>query len=121
MEYDTKQKKEVMDELKKSPAALSASQIACNMKSTGASTVYRILTQAVSDGTVSMSVRGRTRYYSYLGGCHHLHATCMQCGAFIHLDDEISNDISNLLEKNGLAVSPESVISCLCPQCRGKK
>ena len=33
MEYDTKQKKEVMDELKKSPVALSASQIACNMKS----------------------------------------------------------------------------------------
>ena len=64
----------------------------------GKSTVYRLVSELVSEGRISRISDGRTRRitYQYVGAeaCHsHLHLKCKGCGKLVHLDDEVSEKL----------------------------
>ena len=116
MSYDTHQKRLVLDCLADSGRAMSAS-----VPQVGSSSVYRILSQALEEGTVAASRNGRTRLFSYVGSCHHhLHASCMRCGALVHMDEDSSRRMERLLEGQGLSIAEDAVIPCICSECRRK-
>lgn len=122
MSYDTHQKRLVLEALRESGECLSAAELAERLPEVGFSSVYRILSQAAGENLVAVTARGRTRFYSYLGGCqHHLHGSCVRCGALIHLDEETSSRISEILEEKGLSLECDCLIPCLCPACSRKE
>lgn len=119
MSYDTHQKRLVLDCLADSGRAMSASEIASAVPQVGSSSVYRILSQALEEGTVAASRNGRVRLFSYVGRCHHhLHANCMRCGALVHMDEDSSRRMERLLEDQGLSIAEDAVIPCICSECR---
>ena len=71
---------------------------------TGKSTLYRLMTALVADGTVRRFVRGNSRQFTYqiLGDehCHdHLHLKCVDCGRVVHLDHDITAFVERELLK----------------------
>ena len=119
MSYDTHQKRLVLDCLADSGRAMSASEIASAVPQVGSSSVYRILSQALEEGVVAASRNGRVRLFSYVGRCHHhLHASCMRCGALVHMDEDSSRRMERLLEGQGLSIAEDAVIPCICSECR---
>ena len=94
---------------------------AAGLPQVGLSSVYRILSQALEEGTVASSRNGRVRLFSYVGRCHHhLHASCMRCGALVHMDEDSSLRMVRLLEGQGLSIAEDAVIPCICSECRRK-
>lgn len=72
--------------------------VACPDKAPGKSTVYRLITHLVNDGTVKRFARsgGRKFAYQIVAGEHcdcHLHLKCMECGKLLHLNDKVSDEL----------------------------
>ena len=67
----------------------------------GKSTVYRLVSRFVDEGTLRKIADVKTRHNSYqwIGeGCsHHLHLKCTVCGQVIHLDHETSHKFEDTL------------------------
>ncbi len=67
----------------------------------GKSTVYRLVSRFVDEGSVRKIADVKTRHNSYqwIGeSCaHHLHLKCTVCGRVIHLDHETSHQFENTL------------------------
>lgn len=119
MKYDTAQKREVLRTLRESPVALSAQEISSRIEGVGLSTVYRLLAQLKEEGLAAEQLSGRVRTFSYLGGCsHHLHASCGSCGALVHLDEDTSRRIQDILREKGLELASDCLIPCICPECQ---
>lgn len=122
MEYDTRQKKAVLDLLRSSHEGLGARELASRLDGVGLSTVYRILSQARHEGLVAPAMRGRERIWSYVGSCsHHLHGVCASCGELVHLDEDLSGKMACLLASKGLALSEDAMISLICPKCAKRR
>ena len=124
MNYNTRQKTEVLELLRKSTHALCAGDMITALPDVGSSSIYRILSSLEEEGLVSSFVRKRRRLYSYTGSCsRHLHASCSSCGALIHLDEDTSRAITALLASKGLCINGGCMISLICPQCieKGEK
>lgn len=71
----------------------------------GKSTVYRLMTGLVEDGTVRRFVKGNSRQFTYqiLGGeaCHaHLHLKCVDCGRVVHLDHDTTEFVEERLKRH---------------------
>ena len=113
--YNTQQKKELMDFLKKHPErAYTIDDIAAGMKSDpefsnppGKSTIYRLMPGLAQENLVKCfsAGRGTKATYHIMGGesCHfHIHLKCTGCGKLLHMSDEASKAISgNLLHDSG--------------------
>ena len=113
--YNTQQKKELMDFLKKHPErAYTIDDIAAGMKSDpefanppGKSTIYRLMPGLAQENLVKCfsAGRGTKATYQIMGGesCHfHIHLKCTGCGKLLHMSDEASKAISgNLLHDSG--------------------
>ena len=109
-QYHTHGRQQLLAFLQKNAErAYTIEEIAAEMPSEavpGKSTLYRLMTQLVSEGTVRRFVRGNSRQFTYqiLGGesCHtHLHLKCVDCGRVVHLDHTISAYVEErLLRKN---------------------
>jgi Fur family ferric uptake transcriptional regulator len=90
---------------------------------TGKSTLYRLMTALVADGTVRRFVRGNSRQFTYqpFGGedCHaHLHLKCVDCGRVVHLDHDVSEYVEErLLRQNHFAT--DEVATMLWGRCEG--
>lgn len=122
MNYNTRQKTEVLELLRKSTHALCAGDIIRQLPDVGSSSIYRILSSLEEESLVSSFVRNRRRFYSYTGSCsHHLHASCSSCGTLIHLDEEASRAITALLASRELSINEDCMISIICPQCMKKE
>ena len=122
MEYDTRQKKELLALLKTASGGLSAADIAARLPSVGLSSVYRLLAKAQEEGLVVSSMKGRVRLWSYVGSCsHHMHGCCTSCGALVHLEEDVSRRIASALDEEGLELDQESPIGILCPECRKRR
>lgn len=122
MSYNTQQKRDVLNTLKNSDKALTAAEVAEALPSVGLSSVYRILSSLEKEGLVAVSVKERKRCYSFLGSCQrHLHATCRECGSLVHLDEEASRRIEEILEEEGLQLEEDALIPCICNTCRERK
>lgn len=90
----------------------------------GKSTVYRILSGLVKDGTVKRISDGKSRHvrYQYLGEkrcAEHLHLKCRLCGRLIHLDRATSELILGSLERcGGFSLDPTEILSGSCEDCK---
>ncbi|MBQ8380835.1 MAG: transcriptional repressor [Clostridia bacterium] len=128
MKYNTG-KKELIVKLLSDKAERSFSLVEiCEMVAAdghGESTVYRIVSELVSEGSVRRISDGKTRHctYQYVGGeeCRtHLHLKCSKCGRLIHLEKSLSHElIDTLLDRKGFEVEDGSMIFGRCKACAG--
>lgn len=89
----------------------------------GKSTVYRIVSELVSEGKLKRLSDGKTRHctYQYVGDekcVSHLHLKCRDCGKLIHLCDEISKEFANaLLSEDGFIIDAGAMLFGKCAEC----
>ena len=130
--YNTQQKKELMDFLKKHPErAYTIDDIAAGMKSDpefanppGKSTIYRLMPGLAQENLVKCfsAGRGTKATYQIMGGesCHfHIHLKCTGYGKLLHMRDEASKAISgNLLHDSGFMLDMgRTILFGLCGSC----
>ena len=91
----------------------------------GKSTVYRIISKLVDEGTVKRFVKGKSRQFLYqISGCEnqvtHLHLKCVECGKLFHIDTIISDKITNQILKtyNFNLDSEKTVLFGRCNNCK---
>lgn len=94
----------------------------------GKSTVYRLMTKLVAEGTVKRFVRGNSRKFAYqiVMGEHcdcHLHLKCMGCGRLIHLDESVSDELLDKVKSiSDFSVNEEAtVLFGSCADCKKDK
>ena len=89
----------------------------------GRSTVFRIVSELVSDGCLRRLSDGKTRRctYQYVGDehCHrHLHLKCRGCGRLIHLDESVSRTFEEkILSVGGFEIEAGSFLFGTCRDC----
>lgn len=93
----------------------------------GKSTVYRLMTKLVEEGTVKRFVKGNSRHFVYQllrgGDCQgHLHLKCNGCGTLLHLDRGTSDLLlSAVAGAQHFAVSKQdTVLFGTCAHCLRK-
>ncbi|MBQ4650030.1 MAG: transcriptional repressor [Firmicutes bacterium] len=104
--YRTQQKTDLIDFLKcHAERAFTIDEIVEKMKADpafenapGKSTVYRLMSKLVEEGTVTCFSKGGgvKATYQIIGGehCHHhMHMKCTGCGRLIHMSDEESEKL----------------------------
>ena len=91
----------------------------------GKSTVYRLMTHLVEDGSVKRFMRknSRTSAYQIVLGEHcdcHLHLKCLDCGRLIHLEESVSDELlDKVRDVNNFAISEEAtVLFGRCADCK---
>ena len=134
-QYETEQKKILLEFLTKNAhQAYSVDELVSGMKETygegvpGVSTVYRLMTKLVGEGTVKRFVKGHSRRFVYqiVDGTHcrsHLHLKCMECGKLLHLDERISDALLDQIRaNNSFSVNEEeTVLFGECAACSHQK
>ncbi len=92
------------------------------------STIYRLITKLVEEGTVKRFVRGNSRKFAYqiVMGEHcdcHLHLKCIGCGRLIHLDESVSDELVDRVKSiSDFSVNEEAtVLFGSCSECKNKK
>ena len=90
----------------------------------GKSTVYRLITRFVEEGTVKRFERGHSRRFAYqiVSGerCHfHLHMKCSSCGKLFHLDEGVSDELLHKIKRlcNFSISETDTVLFGLCGKC----
>ena len=97
----------------------------CGDSAPGKSTVYRLITHLVEDGTVKKFSDEGSRKWSYqiVMGEHcdcHLHLKCMDCGRLIHLDESVSDELLDKVRTiSDFSVNEEATV--LFGRCGGCK
>ena len=97
----------------------------CGDSAPGKSTVYRLITHLVEDGTVKKFSKDGSRKWSYqiVMGEHcdtHLHLKCMDCGRLIHLDESVSDELLDRVRSiSNFSVNEEATV--LFGRCGGCK
>ena len=126
MKYNTAKKTEIIEFLKSNPDSLNTAEDICRAvlkDGRGKSTVYRILSDYVEDGTVKRVSDSKSRRvtYQYIGSaqCHtHLHLKCQGCGRLIHLDCAVSQILEKkLFTSEGFALDVGSLLYGRCNLC----
>lgn len=92
------------------------------------STLYRLMTALVKEGTVRRFVRGNSRQFTYqlFGGkeCDaHLHLKCVDCGTVVHLGHDVSEFVEAcLLKQNHFSAdSSATILWGRCDNCTAKR
>ena len=89
----------------------------------GQSTVYRLVSELVKEGTVRRISDGKTRHctYQYVGGAEcksHLHLKCRECGRLIHLEKALSSRLlAEVFEAGGFTVEGGGMLFGKCRDC----
>ncbi len=129
-EYNTEQKKLLLDFLEKNhDSAYTIEEITNELKSRGAtvgkSTVYRLMTRLVEEKRVKRQLSDGSRKAIYRitldSHCHnHLHLQCIKCGRVLHLDEEVSDKLLDTVKQiNDFSVSEEdTVLMGKCADCK---
>lgn len=131
-EYVTEQKKTLQKILEDNcdkaytvDELLQKMKIACESDAPAKSTVYRLLTHLVEEGTVKRFTDGSSRKATYqiVIGEHcdsHLHLKCMDCGKIIHLDDDVSDKVLSAVKSTSdFSINEEAtVIFGKCGSCK---
>ena len=134
-EYNTEQKKLLLDFLEKNhDSSYTIEEITNELKARGAtvgkSTVYRLMTRLVEEKRVKRQLSDGSRKAIYRitldAHCHnHLHLQCIKCGKVLHLDEEVSDKLLDTVKQiNNFSVSEEdTVLMGKCADCKlgGKK
>ena len=136
-EYITEQKKTLLGFLRQhSERSFTVEELTEGIKKTkhvsgrtpAKSTVYRLITRFVEEGTVKRFVRGHSRRFVYqIVSCEHsdlhLHMKCMKCGRLLHLDEELSDELMEKVKKlsNFSVNESETVLFGNCADCASKE
>ena len=89
----------------------------------GKSTVYRLMSKLVSDGSVRKISDPKTRHLTYQnihsGHCsEHMHLKCKECGKLIHLDEETSRNFERQIKcSRGFALDEGALLFGVCGSC----
>ena len=126
MTYNTEKRTELLNFLKSlGGQALTADEI-CNgilKDGRGRSTVYRLISRLVDEGSLRRISDGRTRrvtyQYIYSGSCaEHLHLKCKTCGRLIHLDDVTSHILEKrIMKSEGFVLDEGALLYGKCESC----
>lgn len=121
--YNTKQKTQLIKYLKTQKEPMSATEIANNLKEIGKSTVFRLLKTLEEERIIQSFTENRIKFYIFRPQCchEHIHASCIKCGRFIHLDSETSLEIEKAMKKSGLLIESDQIIQCICDKCRSSE
>ena len=96
----------------------------------GRSSVYRLLSAAVQEGSVKRyraPAPAAGYLYQYVGGAHHceshFHLHCLQCGSVLHLECGCGSEIAaHLLAAHGFVTDcGRSVLYGTCAACAAQK
>lgn len=130
MTYNTETKESIISFLSKNEEkAFSAEEIcqAVLVGGHGKSTVFRILSRLVDDGTIKRITDSKTRRvtYQHVSCIHckeHLHLMCRGCGALIHLDEETSNLVERSISKCGkFTLDSDALLYGVCENCNVRR
>ncbi len=127
--YQTEQKRMLLAFLQNGSALpMTIEQIAeglARQGGPGKSTVYRLMNQLVEEGAVRRFVRGNSRHFVYQlmpERCMaHLHCRCVACGRLYHLDETLSQSMSQQLASLGFALDAgKTMLVGTCSSCGGQ-
>ena len=130
-EYNTEQKRAVIDFLKNNRERhFTAAEIAdsvCN-KGTGRSTVYRHISKLLEDGTIRRYETGNSNsfVYQYADSKYdcdrHYHLKCVKCGRLIHMECLKLNEVAEHIksEHNFIIGNGRSILYGECVNCSNK-
>lgn len=109
--YNTEQKNELLRFLKKNSQKSFTIEEICNEMHAdnqietppGKSTLYRLIPKLVEDNMIKQfnGGKGRKNVYQVIGDerCNsHLHLKCVNCGRIIHMDSDISVELSKMIQ-----------------------
>ena len=126
MTYNTEKRAELLNFLKNcNGRAMTVEEICCAIlkDGKGRSTVYRLISQLVDEGSLRRISDGKTRrvtyQYIYSGSCaEHLHLKCKNCGRLIHLDDVTSHILEKrILKSERFALDEGALLYGICESC----
>ncbi len=127
MKYKTGKRELIIDFLRtNSSKSFTLEEISNEITTDGSgkSTVYRIVSELLSEGKLHRLSDGKTRHctYQYMGNeecSSHLHLKCRDCGRLIHLKDEISNKFAKaLLSTDGFILDAGTMLFGQCSDCQ---
>ena len=130
MAYQTEQKKALLAFLRgHQEDAFSIEQLAAAMAAdpalppVGKSTLYRLISQPVEEGSAKRFTKGHSRHFlcqllPHCGG--HLHLRGSRCGKLYHMEDgESAAIIEEILSRHHFAVDgADAVLPGCCENCR---
>ena len=130
-QYATEQKKILIDFLREyRESSFSVEEIVAELqkidgeKVPATSTVYRLITKLVEEGTVRRFVKGHSRQFLYQivdrEHCRsHLHLRCMDCGKLFHLNEKLSDEVLDVIRatSNFSVNEEETVLLGACSDC----
>ena len=94
----------------------------------GKSTLYRLITRMVEEGSVKRFVRENSRKFVYQAvECEHcdahLHMKCTDCGKLFHMEEKVTGELLSVIRKSSFfCVSEEkTVLFGTCGACLGGK
>lgn len=127
--YHTEQREQLLTFLRThADRAYTAEELAEQLGGSPAlSTVYRLINRLAEEGDVRRLYRDGSRRFLYqaTGGeaCRsHLHLQCTACGRLIHLDDDTSEAMRQMLDTADFEVDEgRTVLLGHCRTCRGKE
>ena len=126
MTYNTEKRTELLNYLKScNGRAMTVDEIcgAILTDGRGRSTVYRLISRLVDEGSLRRISDGKTRrvtyQYIYSGSCaEHLHLKCKECGMLIHLDDVTSHILEKrIMKREGFMLDEGALLYGICERC----
>ena len=126
--YNTEQKKFILDCLKKnSNSYVSVTDISNYLANenvqVGTTTIYRFLNNLEESGALRVENIKNTRYFQYIvDECkNHYHLKCEKCGRIEHLEcNEIINLCRHVAKSHDFVISSKNVIYGICGNCMEK-
>ena len=123
MTYNTKQKEEILDIIKKEKHEFTIKDIYSKLSGIGLTTIYRLVDKLVEDKIINKTIgKDNITYYQYLEECscdNHFYLKCEVCGDMIHVDCDCIEDLKNHIKKEHSfkPTSDHIIINGLCKKC----
>ena len=125
MQYNTKNKKTIIEFFKShSDEWFTAEQVETSLNSVGKSSVYRIVGELADSGVLLREYSERLSCAVYKidnKNCReHFHLKCVECGRFVHIEDEnVCNLLDKIAKNNDFSIDKgKSVLYGTCENCR---
>ena len=124
-EYQTKQKKELVELIRHYHTEFSIKEIYEKTDGVGLTTIYRFIEKLEKEGKVKKIILDGEVFYQYLEDCHcknHFYLKCSNCGEMIHVDCDCIEDLSSHIEKNHQfqIFRDQLIIPGTCKKCSKK-
>ncbi len=125
MTYQTKQKDELLEIIKKLKREFLIKDLYNELKGKiGLTTIYRLIDKLVDEGVVLKTIgKDNVACYQYLGVCeeeNHFYLKCLECGKLEHIDCECIGKLTNHILQNHHFVTSKVniVLSGWCCNCK---